>query len=110
VHYGGASERARAAKMARLLAAKVTLINRHWPLALRPVGVLLLMLWPATRALTYTLAARATGLDRHRQMAATWREVWAARDDWRRGYPEGAPAGTTAPAAPAALAPLKAVI
>ena len=62
VHYGGASEPARAGKMVRLLAAKETLIERHWNPLLVPLGQALLAAWPLTRMLALSTAAAITGL------------------------------------------------
>lgn len=86
IHYGGASERARAGKMVKLLAAKSTLIARHWTPALALLGQLLLTAWPATRAVACTLAAAVTGSVQLRETAREWREIWARRNEWRRGY------------------------
>lgn len=86
VHFGGASEKVRADKMVRLLAAKATLINRHWRRWQRPLGKGLLALWPATRAIATTIGALARpGMV---DSAATWRTIWSRRSEWRDGYPE----------------------
>lgn len=87
VHYGGASERTRTAKMVRLLAAKALLIRRHWRPALRPLGLALNAAWPLSRAIATGLAARLSSDDALRETAKTWREIWARRSEWRGGYP-----------------------
>jgi hypothetical protein len=87
VHHGGASEATRAGKMVKLLAAKATLIHRHWHPLTRPLGLALLAAWPLSRWLVLSgakvvlpagpcLAAAAT----------TWCEVWSARRQWVQGY------------------------
>jgi len=86
LHYGGASERARADKMVRLLSAKASLIDRHWSAALRPLGLALNAAWPLTRHVAW----RVTGL-LHPSVAAcaaasTWGEIWRRRSEWWRGY------------------------
>jgi len=86
IHFGGASERARAAKMVKLIAAKMTLIKRHWNALLRPLGRLLLAAWPLTRALGFKLAARLTGKPHLTEAAGIWREVWLRRSEWWNGY------------------------
>lgn len=86
VHHGGASERTRAGKLEKLLAAKASLIARHWPRPLCGLGQDLLALWPASRALSYLIAARITGSPRLAEEAATWQAVWAGRASWRGGY------------------------
>ena len=86
VHLGGASETARTGKMTRLLAAKASLIDRHFPPATRALGLALHALWPLSRLVVHTLRAAATGRPAHRAEAAAWREIWSRRAEWRRGY------------------------
>lgn len=86
IHYGGASERARSDKMVRLLAAKASLISRHWPSSTAPLGRALLAAWPASRAVATTLYGALTGNAAAQQNAKIWREIWARRSDWRQGY------------------------
>ena len=88
IHHGGASEKTRAGKMTKLLAAKSTLIARHWPRGTVVFGQFLLMMWPLTRWLVWDALARIKDDARAREAASTWRAVWAARDDWRSGYAE----------------------
>lgn len=100
IHYGGASERTRTAKMIRLLAAKSLLIRRHWRPVLAQLGIALLAAWPLSRALALSAVHRLTGQARHGEAATTWWQIWAARDQWRSGYqaPEpsaAAPVSTT---------------
>ena len=86
VHYGGASERVRADKLVRLLAAKATLIQRHWPRWKVPIGLALLRAWPLSRLLALTVTAVARrGLDAR----SAWARVWQKRDEWSRGYQSG---------------------
>ncbi len=87
VHYGGASERARADKMVRLLAAKASLIERHFAPAWRSAGLLLHAAWPLSRFLTFALAARLSGHSAHAEAAATWGRIWRRRAEWRHGWP-----------------------
>jgi GT2 family glycosyltransferase len=86
VHIGGASEPARAGKMVKLLAAKATLIERHFAPRERPLALALLALWPLTRCLATTCLAAITGSARYATAAQAWREIWSRRDEWRRGY------------------------
>jgi GT2 family glycosyltransferase len=88
LHHGGASEKTRAGKMTKLLAAKSTLIARHWPQGTVAIGQLLLMMWPLTRWIANAAMAKLLN-DRERHEAAeTWRAVWEARAEWRSGYAE----------------------
>lgn len=81
IHLGGASERARVAKMEKLLAAKALLIERHWSKPMVAVGHALLASWPLTR----WLALSAASLGRS-DAARTWHQIWSARGTWVRGY------------------------
>jgi len=78
IHYGGASEAVRAAKLIRLLHAKYRLCRRHWrhPTLAGP----LLALWPATRLLALTVVSLHTPAKRADR--EIWRAVWAARQYW----------------------------
>lgn len=77
-HDVGGSTGSTGRKMAMVLAGKVTYLWSMWwpPFAL--LGVLLLQAGAATRAVLEV----ATRTER-----ATWRQVWAHRRAWRRGYP-----------------------
>lgn len=88
VHYGGASERTRAEKIAKLLAAKSMLIDRHVPAMRRHITKQLLRLWPLTRLIALSVAARFTRSQHHIHGAAAWREVWQRRAEWKNGFPE----------------------
>lgn len=107
IHYGGASEKVLADKMVKLLAGKATLIDRHWPLPIRSVGLHLLAAWPLSRWLALSTAAAVTGSERHRQAAATWREIWDARIQWRFGYAKPMPIKAEIEAAVPLLVPLQ---
>jgi len=86
IHLGGASERARTDKMVRLLAAKASLVTRHFTPVARAPGLRLLEAWPLTRWLALSAAARLTGSLAHRTAANTWRQIWLRRAEWRNGY------------------------
>lgn len=103
VHYGGASERARAGKMVKLLAAKMALITRHWQPPLVPLGQSLLTLWPLTRWIACLVKATLTGSRHAQQTANEWHEIWARRTEWRNGYRTPVPAAASAIAAPPAF-------
>ncbi len=86
VHYGGASEKTRKNKFVKLLSAQATLIDRHWPAPLREVGQQLLTLWPLSRWIALSVAARFSSTSDYKSAAETWRDIWHARDAWRFGY------------------------
>ena len=87
VHYGGASERVRADKMVRLLRAKTELAKRYGLPATRGLTRALLVLWPLSRWMVLSAAATLLGRAALFEKARTWREVWARRAEWRRGFP-----------------------
>ncbi|SFE79953.1 glycosyltransferase family 2 protein [Roseivivax sediminis] len=80
VHYKGASEKIRADKLIRLMRAKISLIDAHFPMASRPLGRFLFALWPLSRHIYATLLGRG-------EARATWYEVWRRRSEWRSGWP-----------------------
>jgi len=84
VHYGGASETVRADKMIRLMRAKITLINRHFPKWQQPIARGLYALWPWSRAVAMRLSGRARKSSDASQ--SSWAEIWARRDEWKDGY------------------------
>ena len=86
IHLGGASERTRAAKMIKLLAAKMTLIDRHLPAWQRPLARHLMRVWPLTRLIALRSAHLVSRSDRFNGGAAEWREVWRRRNEWQTGY------------------------
>ncbi|MBL8566156.1 MAG: glycosyltransferase family 2 protein [Hyphomicrobiaceae bacterium] len=88
VHYGGASEATQAGKVVKLLAAKISLVRRHFPRLQRPFARLLLILWPLTRWIGSAVGARITDNAALANNAAAWREVWKRRHEWKRGYPD----------------------
>lgn len=86
VHLGGASEKVRADKMVRLLAAKSELIERHFSTGTRPLARLFLLAWPASRTLALKLAAMLSGKQRYADAAAIWEEILNRRSSWRGGF------------------------
>jgi GT2 family glycosyltransferase len=88
IHYGGASETARSSKLQRLFTSKVKYLKKHesgWRLH---VGIRLLELLAATRALGFSALAIVGRRERHRVAAREWGIVFASRRVWRNGeYP-----------------------
>jgi len=87
IHIGGSSEPVRSQKMIKLLAAKATLIDRHFTILTRPIGLALLAAWPLSRKLASSLMSSITGSPKWQTSASTWASVWQARQAWYRGYP-----------------------
>ena len=80
VHFGGASQNVRADKQIRVIKAKLTLIDRHFPSWQRGLGRRLYALWPWSRA----LAGRLRGA---KGEGSVWSEIWDRRSEWWGGYP-----------------------
>ncbi len=87
IHIGGSSEAVRSDKMIKLLAAKATLIERHFKPLMRPVGLVLLNAWPLSRSWASAILASMTGSKHWSSSAQTWRKIWHSRQMWNRGYP-----------------------
>lgn len=79
VHYGGASEKARADKLVRLFKAKRLLFERHHPPLTRWWCTRMLDLWVVTRLAG---AAMSKLLGRGAQAWQTWASVHAQRGQW----------------------------
>jgi GT2 family glycosyltransferase len=95
VHYGGASERVRADKQIRVLAAKVTLMRRYWRQPARLIGELLFRLLPLTRLAVLSPAAAVSANQSIAAQFGEWRQIWARRHEWLAGFaPLPAPADT----------------
>jgi GT2 family glycosyltransferase len=86
IHYGGLSETVRAAKMERLIRAKISLAKKHWS----PPGLWacrwLFRVLVAIRALAFGIKARISRKPGSQDKASTWRQVWRHRSDWLKGY------------------------
>lgn len=105
-HLGGASETAQTAKMIKLLAAKSSLIRRHFSPATRSLGLALHTLWPLSRLIACSVLAAVSGRPGDRVAAATWQEIWGRRNQWRHGYPEADHGAGTASAPATVSAPV----
>ena len=86
VHYGGASETKRASKMVKLLAAKASIVQRHFHRHARHLGLTLLAAWPLSRVIALKIAALVTRNERVSRSAAEWAEIWRRRGEWREGW------------------------
>jgi hypothetical protein len=91
--------------MVKLLAAKATLIERHWPRFAVPIGRFLLTMWPLSRWAACSATELLQKAGEKRETTEVWRTIWKSRNDWRYGYPKADhPAGTRLPA-PVSLMP-----
>jgi GT2 family glycosyltransferase len=88
VHYGGASESVRSHKHAKLLKAKMSLARRHLPAWRALPAIQLLRLWPLSRWLAASAAARLRPTEKREVLRNDWGDVWSHRQDWWNGYPD----------------------
>jgi hypothetical protein len=86
IHYGGASETTREAKLVKVLAAKATLIRRHFPAPTRRPALALNAAWPLARWLALAAAGRLSGREALLAKASVWHAIWRRRREWQQGY------------------------
>jgi GT2 family glycosyltransferase len=86
IHYGGESERVRAAKMIRLLTAKTTLMRRHWNSMMILPGYCVFWAFPLPRIVGFGLASLLRRRQSDGENLSTWVDIWRARNEWLRGY------------------------
>jgi N-acetylglucosaminyl-diphospho-decaprenol L-rhamnosyltransferase len=86
-HAGGRSSTG-AGKLVLLFTGKATLVRRHFPAGLRGPGIGLLLGGVLLRATASRVAGTASAARQARPTARgeDWRALWAARDEWRRGW------------------------
>lgn len=86
-HAGGRSSTG-AGKLVLLFTGKATLVRRHFPAGLRSAGIGLLLGGVLLRATASRVTGTASATRQARPTAPgeTWRALWAARDEWRRGW------------------------
>jgi GT2 family glycosyltransferase len=86
-HAGGRSSTG-AGKLVLLFTGKATLVRRHFPAWLRGAGVGLLLGGVLLRASASRVTGSASAARQARPTARgdDWRALWAARDEWRRGW------------------------
>lgn len=81
IHYGGASEKIRSAKMVRLISAKAQLYIKHWPGWKAWLGIRFLDAWVGSRTLAFAVA-KLLG-PRFQTSYQDWRSIWQHRKEWR---------------------------
>jgi GT2 family glycosyltransferase len=105
IHLGGVSEKTRAGKMIKLLAAKATLIDRYFAPLSRPFGHASLAFWPWSRRVGLRLRARLRPTAAAHEEAAVWQEIWAARSRWKDGFSKVGLSDPSRPQPPLKTAP-----
>lgn len=86
VHYVGASEQVRGAKIIMLLKAKLLLIREHFPGWQKAPAIWMFRVWPLSRYWASSFAARVRGNPAGHERAQSWKDVWARRGEWWHGY------------------------
>ncbi len=86
VHYVGASEQVRGAKIAMLLRAKILLIRDHFPRWQQGAAIWIFRTWPLTRYGATRLLAGLRGGEGRAERASGWKDVWTRRGEWWHGY------------------------
>jgi N-acetylglucosaminyl-diphospho-decaprenol L-rhamnosyltransferase len=86
-HAGGRSSTG-AGKLVLLFTGKATLVRRHFPAWFRSAGIGLLLGGVLLRATASRVTGTAPAARQARPTAhgEDWRALWAARDEWRRGW------------------------
>lgn len=93
MHLVGAASGGGIRKMLLLAKARVTLMRDHWPRALVPLGLGLMLLWAALRYAGALARQAMRPGPAASERSAMWREVWQRRREWLAGYVSGEPAG-----------------
>jgi hypothetical protein len=88
IHYDGGSTRTRTGKLIHTLSSTIAMVDDHFPPLSRASSRRMIVAAAGIRALGYGLAAKLKR-ERYGDTAATWREVWQRRGEWRRGPIEG---------------------
>ncbi|MEP1422972.1 MAG: glycosyltransferase family 2 protein [Erythrobacter sp.] len=83
MHLVGASTKLRSQKQIKLMRARASLIQDHWPSPLVPLGRLLMWFWIANRMLAASVQSRLAG---DPEIASEWAKIWDARQEWLAGY------------------------
>jgi GT2 family glycosyltransferase len=86
VHYGASSEPSDAEKQIKMMAGKITVINRHWSRVSAFIGRLLFLMMPHPRWVIYGLLGLIIGRANLRRKAALWWQVWRGRRRWMNGW------------------------
>jgi N-acetylglucosaminyl-diphospho-decaprenol L-rhamnosyltransferase len=90
IHYGGASYPDKAEQLIQTLAARVTLMQRHWSTLSCFIGTKLAYMVPLLRWIIYGVAALTLGRSTYRKNAHVWGEVWRNRQYWIEGWTDAA--------------------
>jgi len=88
IHYGGKSEKVRADKVVRLMAARALLIDAHWNRPWRGFGRAMQALWALRRKIAWEITALVRPAHAAERVD-TYREIWRRRREWLR--PEEVP-------------------
>ena len=90
VHHGGASDRNRAEQHIKVLAGRITLMQRNWSAPSVFVGRLLYLIVPLSRLVVYGTASTLLRSADLRRIAQRWLHVWRNRERWIHGWQDAA--------------------
>jgi GT2 family glycosyltransferase len=86
VHYASQSEWLPARKQMQLLAAALTLIDRHWPWPKRVAGRFIIRLFPFARMAGYWLLSAGLDKAKAKRQLEVWKTVLEQRQQWMSGF------------------------
>jgi N-acetylglucosaminyl-diphospho-decaprenol L-rhamnosyltransferase len=90
IHHGGSSEPDHAEQRIKVLAGRITLMQRHHSALTIFVGRSLYLMLPLLRLLVYGTASVISGRADFRHKAQNWRYVWQSRERWINGWSDAA--------------------
>jgi hypothetical protein len=90
IHYAHASEPDEVEQQIKVLAGRVSLMQRHQPMLAVRVGCKLYEAMVLLRIALFGAAALMTGQVKTRASAQAWRQIWRARPRWINGWTDAA--------------------
>jgi N-acetylglucosaminyl-diphospho-decaprenol L-rhamnosyltransferase len=86
VHHGHASEPDRAEQRIKVLAGRITLMQRHRPPLTLAIAKMLYLMLPIVRLVAYQAAGMVLQKEDYRRSASAARYMWLNRDRWINGW------------------------
>jgi len=86
IHYVGGSQDVKSERFILLFQGKRTYMLKHWPPIKQWAGKILLIIWPLSRYVGYSLLATITRREAWTVSARSWKVVWQSRCRWIPGY------------------------
>jgi N-acetylglucosaminyl-diphospho-decaprenol L-rhamnosyltransferase len=108
IHHGGASEPQRAEQRIKVLAGRITLLQRSHSRPYALAGRLLYLILPLSRIVVYGAVGALPGNAGLRRTARNWLHVWRSRARWIDGWGDAAMTGAGVVRSPGFVDPLTA--